>query len=171
MSRQEMRFSKLREHLSPRYPRPAPLDQNPMVRHPILLSHKLITSITLIKFIILTQELHESPKDRSMGLSTGPMALVDIQLSDHATLAPGFSIIVEPYDQCCLRKDSTGQMRLMLVPLWSLREVQNELVVIPGHLSLATPLKTTGLHIADILTITAPGEDRMPGLMDQAPEA
>ena len=89
------------------------------------------------------------------------MALVDIQLSDHATLAQGFSIIDESYDQCYLRKDSTGQMRLMLVPLWSLQEVQNELVVIPGRLLLATPLTATGLHIADILTMTGPGGDRM----------
>jgi len=35
-------------------------------------SLKSISSITFIKFNILTQELHESPKDRSMGLSTGP---------------------------------------------------------------------------------------------------
>jgi len=86
-----------------------------------------------------------------MGFSTGLVALVDIQLLDHTILAPDYSIIVEPFDQCYLRKDSTGQMRLMLVPLLSLREVQNELVVIPGHPSLATPLTTTGLHIADIL--------------------
>jgi len=106
-----------------------------------------------------------------MGFSRGPMALVDIQMSDHATQTPGFTFAIEPYDQCHLRKDSTGQMRLMLVPLWNLREVQDELVVIPGHLSLATPLTNTGLHIADILTIMAPGGDRMPGWVDQAPEA
>jgi len=99
----------------------------------------------------------------SSDFSTGPMALVDIQMSDHATQTPGFTFAVEPYDQCHLRKDSTGQMRLMLVPLWSLREVQNELVVIPGHLSLATPLTNTGLHIADILTIMAPGADGCQG--------
>jgi len=91
-------------------------------------------------------------------------------LTGHTTLAPGYSIIVDPYDQCYLRKDPTGQMRLMLVPLWSLREDQNELVVIPGHLSLATPLTTTGLHIADILIITAFGRDQMPGWIE-APEA
>jgi len=91
-------------------------------------------------------------------------------MSDHATQTPGFSFAVEPYDQCHLRKDSTGQMWLMLVPLWSLREVQNELVVIPGHFSQATPLTNTGLHIADILTIMAPGGDWMPGCIDQAPE-
>jgi len=63
----------------------------------------------------------------------------------------------------------------MLVPLWSLREDQNELVVIPGHLSLPTPLTTTGLyiglHIADVLIMTAPGGDQMPGWIDKAPEA
>jgi len=63
-------------------PRPAPLDQDPMVRDPIMLAFKSISSITFIKFIILTQELHESPKDRSPGFLTGPMALVDIQLID-----------------------------------------------------------------------------------------
>ena len=78
MSRQEMRFSKLREHRSSWCPRPAPLDQRPMIRDPIRLPLELISFITFIKFIILTQEPHESPKSRSMGFSTGPMALVDI---------------------------------------------------------------------------------------------
>jgi len=87
------------------------------------------------------------------------------------TLTPGFTFAVEPYDQCHLRKDSTGRMRLMLVPLWSLREVQNRMVVIPGYLSLATPLTNTGLRIVNILTIKAPGGGRMPGWVDQAPEA
>jgi len=171
MSRQEMRFSKLREHRSLWCPRPAPLDQRPMIRDPIRLPLESISSIAFIKFIILTQEPHQSPKSRSMGFSAGPMVLVDIQMSDRATQTPGFSLAVEPYDQCHLRKDSTGQMRLMLVPLWSLREVQNELVVILGHLSLATPLTNTRLHIADILTIMAPSGDRMPGWIDQALEA
>jgi len=170
MSRQEMRLSKLQEQRSSLCPRPAPLDQRPMIRDPIRMPLKSIFSITFIKFIILTQEPHESPRSRSMGFSTGPMALVDIQTSDHAS-TPSFTFAVEPYDQCHLRKDSTGRMRLMLVPLWILREVQSELVVIPGHLSLATPLTNTGLRIADILTIMAPGGSRMPGWVDQAPEA
>jgi len=149
MSRQEMRLSKLRERRSSWCPRPAPLDQRPMIRDPIRMPLESISFITFIKFIILTQEHHESPKSRSMGFSTGLMTLVDIQMSDHASLTPGFTFAVEPYDQCHLRKDSAGQMKLMLVPCWSLREVQNELVVIPGHLSLATPLTNTGLCIAD----------------------
>jgi len=94
------------------------------------------------------------------------MALVDIQTSDQAS-TPGFTFAVDPYDQCHPLKDSTGRMRLMLVPLWSLREVQNEQVVIPGHLSLATPLTNSGLR----LTINAPGGGRMPGWIYQAPEA
>jgi len=171
MSRQEMRLSKLREHQSSWCPRPTPLDRKPMIRDPIQMPLASISFITFIEFIILTQEPHESPKSRSMCSSTGLMALVDIQMSDHASLTPGFTIAVEPYNQCHLRKDSAGQMRLMLVPLWSLREVQSKLVVIPGHLSLATPLTNTGLRIADILTIMAPGGDRrMPGWVDQAPE-
>jgi len=142
-----------------------------MVWDSILLSLESIFPMTFSKFIILTQEPHESPKDRSMGFSTGLVALVDIQLLDHTILAPDYSIIVEPYDQCYLRKDSTGQTILMLVHLLSLREVQNELVVIPGHPSLATPLTTTGLHIADILTIVAPSGDLISGSIDWAPEA
>jgi len=51
MSRQEMKFSKLRER-SPRYPRPTPLDQNPVVQDPILLPLKSISSITFIKFTV-----------------------------------------------------------------------------------------------------------------------
>jgi len=54
-------------------------------------------SITFIKFILLTPELHESAKSRSQGLSTGPMILGDIQLKDHAMSLQGYDIIVEPY--------------------------------------------------------------------------
>jgi len=62
MSRQEMRFSKLREHQSSWCPRPAPLDQRPMIRNLIRMPLKSISSITSIKFIILTQEPMSHPR-------------------------------------------------------------------------------------------------------------
>jgi len=168
MAKQEMKFSKLQEHRTARDSRPAPQVQDPMVLDPTMLALKSIASIcnttTFIKFILLTQEVHESSKSRSLEFSTGPVALVDIQLIDHATLALGYTTIIKSYETCYLRENSTRQMRLMLVPMWSLREVQDELAVIPGHLSLGFTLTRTGLQISGVLHIQAPVADRMPGL-------
>jgi len=65
-----------------------------MIRDPTRLPLESISFITFIKFIILTQEPMSRPKGRSMGFSTGLMALVDIQMSDHVTQNPGFSFAV-----------------------------------------------------------------------------
>jgi len=92
MSRQEMRLSKLQEHRSSLCPRPDPLDQRPMIQDPIRMPLKLISFITFIKFIILTQEPHESPTSRSISFSAGLMAPVDIQMSDPG-IDPGPQLI------------------------------------------------------------------------------
>jgi len=59
----------------------------------------------------------------------------------------------------------------MLVPLWSLREVQDKLKVHPGHLSLGSTLARKGLQIDDVLKMQATKAARTPGWIDQAPEA
>ena len=90
--------------------------------------------MTSLKFIRLTPENQELFRSRPSGFSTGTglMALVDMQLIDNIVhyiqaIINHYDMVIGPNSISSNESQFPLTMRLMLIPMWSLRAVQDHL--------------------------------------------